>query len=188
MATKSEQVLIRITPDTKDEWQSALDESRFTSLAEFIRFAVNNEIHGRHDGAEVDTEALEDGLNETSESLRNHHDSITERLESIEAAITGVQDELGGSVSVAESEIIQAIPSLHKEAYWENTENPQTPVDKPEGWGKEMWEDSVSAEKIAEKLDYPTQPVRRTLQNLTMKSDRVFSLTYDNETRFHINV
>jgi len=184
MATKSEQVLIRITPDTKDEWQSALDESRFTSLAEFIRFAVNNEIDGRHEVSEPSTEAFADVLSDTTEDLDEHHQSVMERLEGIEAAINGVQEDMGGIVEVAEDEIIEVLPVIDRSDI-EGDLNPEHPDN-----ASKTYDMAKSAQDVAQELGYPVEPVERTLEQLAMKSERVkFSRgTKGKERRFHLDV
>ena len=184
MATKSEQVLIRITPDTKDEWQSALDESRFTSLAEYIRFAVNNEIDGRHETSEPSTEAFADVLSDTTEDLDEHHQSVMERLEGIEAAINGVQEDMGGIVEVAEDEIIEVLPVIDRSDIEIDIES-----EHPDNASK-TYAMAKSAEDVAQELGYPVEPVERTLEQLAMKSERVkFSRgTRGKERRFHLDV
>jgi hypothetical protein len=187
MATKSEQVLIRLTPDTKSEWNSALEESRFTSLAEFIRFAVNNEIDGR--GSESNTGAFEDLLDDTNEDIEGHHNAVMKRLNAIESAVGGVQEDLDGLVDVGQNEIIEVLPSINPTDY-QNEDGVVSIGDPTANVNDLIYEDALTAEEVASRLDYPTEPVKRTLQRLAMKSERVEHL-YSRDTEeevYYLNV
>ena len=189
MATKSEQVLIRLTPDTKDEWNSALEESRFTSLAEFIRFAVNNEINGNHGGSDVDTSTFEEVLDDTNEDIEGHHNAVMKRLSAIESAVGGVQEDMDGLVDVGQNEIIEVLPSISPTDY--QNEDGVVPIGDPTANVNDLiYEDALTAEDVAGRLDYPTEPVKRTLQRLAMKSERVEHL-YSRDTEeevYYLNV
>lgn len=182
---KSEQVLIRITPERKDEWESELEDSRFSSLAEFIRFAVNNEIDGNHDNSEIVTDTFREVIENKSKDIDSHHSEVIKRLNGIEAAINGVQEEMGGFATVAEDMIIETLPIIDETDFFSDDASPPYDQDVQ----SEMYEDSMSAEQVADELDVPVEPVRRTLQQLAMKSGRIQVGTGDNsERRYHINV
>jgi hypothetical protein len=186
---KSEQVLIRITPERKDEWESELEDSRFSSLAEFIRFAVNNEIEGRGSGSEVDTDTFAEVLDDTNEGIEGHHNAVMKRLSAIESAVGGVQEDLDGLVDVGQNEIVELLPTIKPTDYQDDDGFPIT-GSPTENINDRIYDDAMSASDVADRLGYPTEPVKRTLQRLSMKSERVENL-YNRDTEvevYYLNV
>ena len=172
MARKSEQILVRVTPNRKQRWQEQADEEGF-GLSEFVRHAVENEIDGRGsgDGDSLDTEAVNDAV---SEAVANEIQPIQQQLSSITGAIEGIQEEVGGdSGTVAAELVMDATPSVKRtrvgDDEWEIDGEPATP------------------QAIAEEIGVPTPPVRRTLENLAVKSEYIQSIEEDNgERRYYV--
>jgi hypothetical protein len=169
MARKSEQVLIRITPERKEEWEAVAEEHGY-STSEFVRFAVDNWIQGQTAGNEatatVDPESVADAVEDV---IQEHTETVTERLSAIEAAVSGVQEEVGtgGQGTVAAELIFEGLPNiLH---FRKNVD--------------EVAADAKTAEEVAADIGVPAPPVRRTLERLDLESERVHSVEFDNGER-----
>jgi len=60
-----EQIHIKVTPERKEKWESYVDENlEFDNLSQLIRLSVQAEIDEERDGLEVDTENIENQLDE----------------------------------------------------------------------------------------------------------------------------
>ena len=119
-----------------------------------------------------------------SKDSDSHHSEVIKRRNGIEAAINGVQEGMCGFATVAEDMIIETLPIIDETDYFSDDASP--PYDQDV---QSMYEDAMSAEQVADELDVPVEPVRRTLQQLAMKSGRIQVGTGDNsERRYHINV
>ena len=179
-------MLIRITPERKDEWEDELEESPFTSMAELIRFAMNNEINGRDSGSEGATSTFKEVMEEQSGDLDSHHRDVMRELNALQSAVGGIQEELDSMVEIGQDEIIEQLPVIQHSDYQEDG---SIPVGPNKNINDMIYNDAKSPEEVARSLDYPVQPVERTLQRLVMKSDRIESLYSRDveEERYYIN-
>jgi hypothetical protein len=170
---KDAQVLIRVEEETKKEWQRAAEEKGFRGLSGFIRFAVNNEIEGRDDNGSVgDTDAFADVRDDVVDSVGDHHQAVIGRLGAIEAAVSGIQSELDDGVDVGQGIVVEALPALDESEYLTDGTKGRLDPEAPDIPSK-MYKDAVGPETVAREIGAPTDPVRRTLERLAMKSERV---------------
>jgi hypothetical protein len=185
---KDAQILIRVEPDTKEQWEQEADERGFRGLAGFVRFAVNNEIDGRHteSGTADDTVNfdIEDAV-EAAEQANKRTRTIDDRLGAIEAAVDSLQDEItdedGGAVA----------PELVTDTLPTQSPNKRVESDTEDGKGYKTVRKSVSElrkhamkpEDVADELGVSVPPVRNTLERLDLKSGRVKSVEYEDGQR-----
>jgi len=184
MVRKSEQVLIRLTPNRMEDWEEAEEERGCSSLSEFVRMAVDNEIEGRNrgiGGGSIDpteiTEAVEEGLSD-------HTEELTQRLSSIEGAIEGLQDDIGeeGERTVESDLVFEYLPNF--DPYTRDDDGNKVP--KPE---EEVVKVAKTPEEVAGEIGVPTPPVRRTIEQLDLQSERVYSKELDSgQRRYFIHV
>lgn len=178
---KTKQVLIRVSPDTKEDWEDAAEDGGFRGLSGFIRFAVNNEIEGRNGGrdttVEIDTEDIVDAV---EDAVTDHTREITRRLSSIEGAIEGLHEELDGKGegTVAAELVFEGLPSASP---YKRDDDGQ----KVEKSHDELVAQSKPPAEIADEIGVPTAPVKRTLEQLDLESERVYSVELaDGERRY----
>lgn len=86
MTDRSKKIMIRVTPETKADWQAKIEESQYSSLAGGIRAAMHSKFIADNDGraapagdADVDLTPLQNQLDTVLERL----DRLDERVEEI---------------------------------------------------------------------------------------------------------
>lgn len=195
---KTEQVLIRVTPETKEEWAQEAEDRGFRGLSGFVRFAVNNEIDGRAaEGGTVEKgdEARDDlTLEDAVEAIEEAKRDMDDRLRNVETAVGSLHDELenadGGTV--APELVTEHLPSVKLRRMRDDVEDPSS-VPPEERYRRptdeEIAAEAKTPEEIADEIGVPTPPVRRTLEKMALKSERVDSHEDENgKQRYFANV
>jgi hypothetical protein len=176
MARKSKQVLVRLTPERKQDWDEEA-EARGQSLSEFVRHTVDDRVEGRHEGTtdSIDAEAITEAV---EAAIENHTEEVDSRLSSVEAAVNGLQEELDGSGkgTVAAELIFEELPNFSP--YTKDDDG--QPVTRPD---EEVADEAKSPEELAGDIGVPVGPVRRTIEKLDVESERIYSIEMDNGQR-----
>lgn len=186
MGDKTSQVLVRVEEDTKEEWEEAANESGIGSLSKFVRHAVTNEINGGSDGSDGST-SVPDGLDDVPDRL--------ERLEQRTERIVGQLDTLSGAVEsmhsggieqsdIEETTVMSVLPGKHELIEVGGLKE----TDHGTVYETEQIDVAPTPRDVAEELDAPLGAVRRTLERLDLKSERVQSEEHAGKRRYWTDV
>jgi len=179
MAKKTEQVLVRLTEDTKEEWERRADKNGY-SVPELVRHAVN-EFESSSGDSDVSVDM--DPVVDTVESVDERTQSIEQQLSLLNEAVSGLKETVEGEVSdIEQQEILEHLPEKSELTYPAQT-----------GGEEVRYQETPRATDIAHKIDPEDPPigaVTRTLEQLALQSPRVKSRTFNDgdERGYYLDV
>lgn len=90
MSEKQAQINVKLAQSTLEKWDRHIQELGFSSRAEFVRFAVNNEIAGRHESSEpthdIDNSQIE-SVNDSVNELTKQMTQMQEQIQTLQSAV-----------------------------------------------------------------------------------------------------
>jgi hypothetical protein len=119
---------------------------------------------------------------------------VDQRLAAIEATLETVQEDIEGDEggTVARDMLIGHIPNVDLRRVRDDIDDPSSvPPDERHRrpTDDEIREEAKTPDEIADDIGVPTPPVRRTLEQMALKSERVYSHeTESGQRRYFVNV
>jgi len=167
--------------DTKEDWESAVDESRnHATLAAFIRYAVNKEIDDDEpmsSGTGM-SEDVSDRLSELADGQRRQQETLADLADDI-AAIKEQTAEPSDELQDLAGDVFTALPT-EQEATWR-----LGTIDIGDDEGEYHGPETGRVADLADEVEAPRYRVRDALNHLQESSSMVRTTVEDGETRYY---
>lgn len=83
MTDRSKRITIRVTPETKADWENAIEESQYASLAGGIRAAMHSKFLAENDGRSEPVDKMSVDL----VPIQNQLDTVLERIDKLDERV-----------------------------------------------------------------------------------------------------
>lgn len=174
MVERDSTVTIRVTEDRKERWKEAAEERGLSSLTDFVRLSMENEIGGRDRGMPTDDLDV-DLSDDTLERIDDRTGAIEDRLDDLADAVADLAEEGREQSLIAEDLVLDTLP-------------PMSDVTAAEEYGDDPVDVAMTAVDIAEELDADVDAIERTLGQLRLRTERLSTFEEGGVTYYAFDV